>query len=80
MFTSFISEQNTKSNELSQNMNTKLNLSRIYHADNVTGKYIQFVIDENNVIQLQTFASDANRIGVSIKNDGEWGDVIILTS
>ena len=61
-------------------MNTKLNLLRIYHADNVTGKYIQFVIDENTAIQLQTFASDANRIGVSIKIDGEWGDVIILTA
>lgn len=61
-------------------LNSKTKIQRINYNTNETGNYVQIILDDNNVIQFQTIAGNPNRINISLKVDGEWGDIIYLNS
>lgn len=61
-------------------LNSKTKIQRIGYDTNETGKYVRIILDNNNAIQFQTIAGNPNRINISLKVDGEWGNIIYLNS
>lgn len=61
-------------------INSSLTVRSISWNENTRGKYVQLAIDENNTIQFQTFYGNPNRLYITLRIDGEWGNGINLTT
>lgn len=59
-------------------LNSKNNLQKIINNANGDGDYIQFVTTNDNVVQLQMYSDNPNKLKISVRINGMWGNAFWL--